>query len=127
MEDATAATLNNLTLVVGLMTAVLAVPPLAYQAFRLLRRKHSAEELRVLRDVATVAVQAVEQMSKTKPGKERLDQAIALASVQLRAYGIKVEPDQLRAAIEAAVLLANVSLQLPAAPATTEPTDPVQP
>lgn len=121
-EAATSDLLANISAAVMILAGVLGLPPLVYQTYKLIRRTHNAEELRLLCDVATVAVQAVEKTMKTEDGKKKLREATRLASLQLAAYGVKVDAEQLRAAIESAVQLADAALQLPPPPAV-EPSD----
>lgn len=122
-DPTTSEILSNVSMAVTILAAVLGLPPLVYQTLRMIKKSHNAEEMRLLRDVATVAVTAVEKTMKTEDGQTKLREATKLASKQLAAYGVKVEPDQLRAAIESAVLLSKAALQLPPAP-TGEVTDP---
>lgn len=121
MTDGTspADTTALISAIVTLITAILAVPPLVLNIVRLLRRKRSQSELELLRQVATASVQAIEQLNlhTGKSSDDKLGDALELASTQLAAYGVKVTQQQLRAAIEAAVLLMNAGLQLPAPPA----------
>lgn len=79
-------------------------------------RRLSAAELQLIREVAQTSVAAAEQMWKKENGEKKLSAAIDLAEAQLAAYGIKVQPGQLRAAIEASVLLYKAKLRLPEVP-----------
>lgn len=89
-------------------------------ARRYLLRRLSASELQLIREVAATSVAAAEQMYKKAKGDERLNAALELAETQLLAYGVKVQPGQLRAAIEASVLLYNAKLKMPEPPSVTE-------
>ena len=65
--------------------------------------KLTQEELATLQRIATIAVQAAEQMGAGQVGEAKLALALDFATRQLNVYGIKVTPEQLRAAIEAAL------------------------
>jgi len=65
--------------------------------------KLSAQELETLQRIAAIAVLAAEQMGYGGTGEAKLAIALDFASKQLLVYGIHVTPEQLRAAIEAAV------------------------
>lgn len=118
MDDPLATT-NLILAIVTLLAALLALPPLVVRLFKTLGHEKTAAQLEVLRQIATASVAAVEQMNK-KTGvssEEKLAAALDLATTQLKAYGMTVSPEQLRAAIEAAVMLTKVGLQLPPPPA----------
>lgn len=105
-------------LVAAFFAALASVPALAARLWKLMGRRLSAADLQLLRDVATAAVQAAEQQYKKDPdaSRKKLDAAMELASTQLLAYGIRINQTQLRAAVEASVLLMNAQLQLPPPP-----------
>lgn len=109
--------------IAGLITAIAALPPVIVRFFQFLGKKKSAADLELLRQVATTSVQAIAQTLKTAENEKKLAAAMELASTQLLAYGVRVDHSQLRAAIEAAYLLAKSSLQLPPPPpdGTSEP------
>lgn len=91
-----------------LLTAITALVGFAVSTAAWAWRKYvlgklSADELATLQRIATIAVTAAEQMGAGKTGEEKLALALDFASKQLAIYGIKVTPEQLRAAIEAAV------------------------
>lgn len=98
-----------------------AVGAIAKRVWDLLGRRVSAADLEVMRQIAERSVIAVEQTMKTAEGQAKLDAAMELASKQLLAYRIRVDHDQLKAAVEASVALAKVKLQLPPPPPAAEP------
>lgn len=108
---------NLMLAIVTLITALLALPPLLVRLWKVLGHEKSTAELEVLRQVATASVAAIEQqMWRTGTNEEKLAAALDLATTQLKAYGLKIDAAQLRAAIEAAVLLTKAGLQLPPPP-----------
>lgn len=115
-SDTSGDPLGSAVLLVSLITSVVALPPIVINLLRFLSKSNSAEELRVLRDVAEFAVLSVNQTMKTADGSEKLDAALAIASAQLAAYKIKVSPEQLRAIVEAAVWAAKAKIELPVPP-----------
>lgn len=119
MNDDPLATTNLILAIVTLLGAILALPPLLVRLFKTMGHEKTAAQLEVLRQIATASVAAVEQMNKKSgaTSEEKLQAALELATTQLTAYGMTVSPEQLRAAIEAAVLLTKVGLQLPPPPA----------
>lgn len=111
---------NLAILVVSLLTALLGLIPLLSAAARLVRGRHSAQDLELLRRAAMDAVRAVEQTMKKRDPKassdEKLLAALEVAARSLAIYGVKVDQAQLRMAIENAVFLMNAGLELPPPP-----------
>lgn len=66
-------------------------------------RKLTAQELDILLSVARTAVLAAEQLGLAQAGAEKKAKAIEIATTFLAARGLHVTPEQLDAAIEAAV------------------------
>jgi LL-H family phage holin len=69
----------------------------------LLDNRLSADQLRMLMEIAEKAVHAVEQTEAGALAQEKKAEAMRIAATYLQAYGIKVSGEQLSAAIEAAV------------------------
>lgn len=97
-SEFTALLLTALTAVIGW---IVATAGWAWRKYVL--GKLSAQELETLQRIASLAVVAAEQMGLGQTGEQKLALALEFASRQLDVYGIKVTPEQLRAAIEAAV------------------------
>lgn len=97
-SEFTALLLTALTAIVGW---IVATAGWAWRKYVL--GKLSAQELETLQRIASLAVAAAEQMGLGQTGEQKLALALEFASRQLDVYGIKVTPEQLRAAIEAAV------------------------
>lgn len=95
-----------------LLTGLLAAA-LKYGRTFMLRRL-SVEQLHLLTAAAGFAVKFAEQTGLDKTGEEKKAEALRVASDFLAEYGIKVTPEQLDAAIEAALFEAMKS-QPPAA------------
>ena len=82
----------------------LAVTSMAMQAlFTYLKRKGVLEVVATKAELATIAVQFVEQAYKDFDGAEKFDAAMEHLSFSLGKYGIKVTPAELEALIESAV------------------------
>ncbi|HSW43194.1 MAG TPA: phage holin, LLH family [Patescibacteria group bacterium] len=90
-----------LTTVATVATAV--VGWLGYAVRRHVLRRLDADELALLRQIASVAVAYAEQKYKSSDGPARLAAAMSAANTMLAAYGVKVSAEQLLAVIEAAV------------------------
>lgn len=100
--------------VAALFSVAAAIPTIAIRLWKWLGKRLSAADLELLRAITTNAVLAVEQtMTGKAPSEAKFAKAYELASTQLAAYGVKVKPEQLRAAIEAAVALNAAKLTLP--------------
>lgn len=84
-----------------LLTGLLAAALKYGRAFML--RRLSVEQLRLLTDIATFAVNFAEQTGLDKTGEQKKAEALKVASDFLAKYGLKVTPEQLDAAIEAAL------------------------
>jgi hypothetical protein len=115
-SEFTALLLTTITALVGF-----AVSTAAWAWRKYVLRRLSAQELETLQRVADLAVVAAEQMGLGQTGEEKLALALDFASKQLAVYGIAVTPEQLRAAIEAAVYgnITQVRLAREAAAPTT--------
>jgi len=105
---------TNLVLVAVTSVVGFVVSFAAWAWRRYVLGKLSADELATLQSVAAIAVQAAEQMGAGKAGAEKLAIALDFASRQLAVYGVQVSPEQLRAAIEAAVYGSITVRALPA-------------
>src|SRR5690349_19694772 len=68
------------------------------------KSRFNNEQLSVLSNVATIGVQAAEQLYGALGGEQKKDFAFQYAQAELAKRGIKVDPDQLSTIIEAAVL-----------------------
>jgi hypothetical protein len=66
-------------------------------------KKLTAEQIAVLMKVAAISVAVAEQTGLGKTAEEKKAEAMFVAQTYLDAYGIKVNAEQLSAAIEAAV------------------------
>ncbi len=84
------------------ITAVIGAVGLAVRSF--VNSKLNAEQLANLNTVATIAVQAAEQLYGALEGDQKKQFALDYAEAELAKRGIKVETDQLSAIIEAAVM-----------------------
>lgn len=80
------------------------IPMVGAAVVSFLRSKLSASQLQILADVASMAVQAAEQGKIGGFVTNKKASAINAASALLASRGIKVSPEALDAAIEAAVL-----------------------
>lgn len=101
-------------LLTGLATAsAAAVAWLGVQFRRYVLSRLTANELELLRNIARDSVRYVEQTMRKGKAEDKLAEAIRVANVYLRAYHMKVHPDQLRAIIEATVYSDVVKTELP--------------
>jgi LL-H family phage holin len=101
------------------ITAVIGAVGLAVRSF--VNSKLNAEQLANLNTVATIAVQAAEQLYGAFEGDQKKQFALDYAEAELAKRGIKVETDQLSAIIEAAVLAEfNYPAAVEPAPAPAE-------
>lgn len=112
---------NFALLLTSLVAAILGLIPLVIAALRVLRGRQSAQDLELLRRAAMDSVRAVEQTMKKASSEEKLAVALEQASKSLAIYGVRVTPDQLRTAVEAAVFLLTAGLELPEPPAVPDP------
>lgn len=104
-----------LTTVATVATAV--VGWLGYAIRRHVLRRLDADELALVRQIATVAVAYAEQKYRTSDGPARLAAAMSAANTMLAAYGVRVSAEQLLAVIEAAVYAETVHFSSFTAPA----------
>jgi len=103
-----------LTVFAGVTTAV--VGWVAVQFRKNILHQLSATDLTLLRSIAMVAVQYVEQKFKDLDGPAKLQVAIEAADKMIASYGLKVTIEQLTAIIEAAVYAEIAKAELPAPP-----------
>lgn len=116
-------------LVVALVpVAVGAIGYLVRAVIGLLKAKATREQFAILEQVATAAVQAVEQTLKSAKGAEKKEAALAVVRSALLKKGIVLDEAQIEAAIEAAVYIeAGISVNVSAvkdAPAAAALPDP---
>jgi hypothetical protein len=90
------------TALVGLIGATIAF--LGKQIKAILGARLSAEQLRLLMEIASRAVLAAEQVYADGTAEQKKAEALRAARAFLVAYGLRVGDKQLDAAIEAAVL-----------------------
>lgn len=103
--------------IAALVTAAFgAVSAITKRLWDVLGRHVSSSDLAIMREIATTSVLAVEKTMKDVESAKKLDAALNLAATQLNAYKIRVTRDQLRSAIEAAVILSKAKLTLPDPP-----------
>ena len=76
----------------------------------------SDRDLALLRNIATIVVQYVDQVYTDLDGPAKLDEAMRAADAYLIAYGLHVSTDQLRAVIEAAVRTELAHATFPSTP-----------
>ena len=95
-----------LTTVATVATAVIGWLGVAIR--RHVLRRLDADELALVRQIATVAVAYAEQKYRTSDGPARLAAAMSAANTMLAAYGVRVSAEQLLAVIEAAVYAETV-------------------
>jgi len=103
-----------LTVFAGVTTAV--VGWVAVQFRKNILHQLSATDLTLLRSIAMVAVQYVEQKFKDLDGPAKLQVAIEAADKMIASYGLKVTIEQLTSIIEAAVYAEIAKAELPALP-----------
>lgn len=100
--------------------ALAALGMILRESFRLIRRRLSVEQAKVLDLAAKTAVQFVEQTMATAPDEAKLAEATEKANLYLAAHGIpKLDPNLVRVAVESAVL--EVKVQLAQAPGYATP------
>jgi LL-H family phage holin len=68
-----------------------------------LKARTTKEQFALLQELATQAVRAVEQTSKTEIGKAKLEKARLIVRAQLLTKGITLDEESITASIEAAV------------------------
>lgn len=89
-------------------------------AARLIRRyvlRHLDErELALLRQIAVISVDYVEQVYQGADGPTKLAEATRVANAMIASYGLKVSAEQLLAIIEAAVYAEIARAELPTPP-----------
>lgn len=91
-------------LVVALVPVVIgAIGYLVRAAISYLKARTSAEHYALLEKLAAQAVAAAEQTMKSSAGKAKLEAATAVVRSALLKKGIKLDEEQIAAAIEAAV------------------------
>ncbi|MCU0250208.1 MAG: phage holin family protein [Vicinamibacterales bacterium] len=104
-----------LTTFAGIVTAV--VGWVGVQFRKRILRELSASDLALLRSIAVVAVQYVEQKFKEAEGPTKLAEAIRAANTMISSYGLNVTVEQLTAIVEAAVYAEIAKTELPEATA----------
>lgn len=87
----------------------------AMQFRRIVLNRLSAGELDLLLRIGAMAVRYVEQTMPKAKGEAKLDEALRVASSYLVAYGVRADPERLRAIIESAVYTEVARAELPAA------------
>ncbi len=93
-------------LVVALVpVAIGAIGYLVRSVISLLKAKATREQFAILEQVATAAVQAVEQTLKSAKGAEKKAAALAVVRSALLKKGIALDEAQIEAAIESAVYI----------------------
>jgi hydroxypyruvate isomerase len=95
-----------LTTFATVVTAI--VGAVAIQFRKRILHELSATDLAMLRQIATLAVQYVEQKFKEAEGQTKLAEAIRVANTMIASYGINVTVEQLAAIVEAAVYAETV-------------------
>lgn len=80
-----------------------------------LKARATAEQLKILQQLASAAVSAVEQTLASKKGQEKKDAALAIVRSTLLSRGITLDESAIEAAIESAVYQElGVKIELPA-------------
>ena len=102
-----------LTTFAGVVTAI--VSWIAVQVRTRILHDLSVTDLALIRSIATIAVQFVEQTMATEAGSAKLAAAIHAADTMLAGYGLKVTIEQLTAIVEAAVFAEIAHASLPEA------------
>jgi LL-H family phage holin len=88
---------------IGVVTTIIGVVGVAFRSF--LNAKLNAEQLALFNEVATIGVQAAEQLYGAANGDAKKDFAIQFVEAELAKRGIKnVDVDRIASVIEAAVL-----------------------
>jgi hypothetical protein len=103
-----------LTTFAGVVTAF--VGWVGVQFRRRILRDLSSGDLALLRSIATIAVQYVEQRYIAQNGPTKLQAAIVAANTMIASYGLTVSIEQLTAIVEAAVYAEIAKVELPAPP-----------
>lgn len=75
----------------------------AKEVYSWIKSRVTVQHMIILEQLAVSAVSAIEQTLKSSPGKEKKEAALAICRQALLKRGIKLDEDQITAAIEAEV------------------------
>jgi LL-H family phage holin len=125
VENSILSTLVN-NLIIALVPVLIgALGYLARAVVNYVKARTTAEHYAILQQLAIQAVQAAEQTLKSRAGEEKLAAAKSVVTAALLSRGIRLDEEQITAAIEAAVYVesgiqvdtansaASISLSLP--------------
>jgi hypothetical protein len=91
-------------LVIGLVPVLVgALAFIAKEVYSWIKSRVTIQHMVILEQLAGSAVSAIEQTLKSSPGKEKRDAALAICRQALLKRGIKLDEEQIVAAVEAEV------------------------